>query len=213
MQDNHNQITNLMKWIAPILVYLTIGAGLFIFHNAWITLLGFHAAIIVSLLIARPKILIVVLFKSRNIGWIVLNILLCGSSGVVLYYFRSCFGIVADLPTQTTSLGLNASTWPRFMLYFVLVNPLLEEYFWRGYLGDKTKSLHSSDFVYAGYHALILISQTSVFTVVFAVITLTLTGWFWRQIARRDNGDLLAPVLGHMAADCTILMAVYKMVA
>jgi len=37
---------------------------------------------------------------------------------------------------------------------------------------------------------------------------LILAGWFWRQIAREDQG-LLAPVLGHMAADFTILMAVY----
>ena len=38
---------------------------------------------------------------------------------------------------------------------------------------------------------------------------LVLAGWFWRQLARADGG-LLAPVLGHMAADFTILMAVYQ---
>ena len=33
-------------------------------------------------------------------------------------------------------------------------------------------------------------------------------GWFWRQISREDEG-LLAAVLGHMAADFSILFAVY----
>lgn len=212
MQNHHNQITNLMKWIAPLLVYLAIGTGLFIFHSAWITLLGFHATIIISLLIARPSIPLANLFKGRDMKWTLLSLLLCGSSGIMLYYFRSRFGLADDLPHQTASLGLTASTWPLFMAYFVLVNPLLEEYFWRGYLGDKTKSLHSSDVLYAGYHALIIINKTGLRTIVFAVIVLILAGWFWRQVTRIHKGGLLAPVLGHMAADCTILVAVYKLV-
>jgi hypothetical protein len=44
--------------------------------------------------------------------------------------------------------------------------------------------------------------------VVYSLALLILGGWFWRQIARADQG-LLAPVLGHMAADFTILMAVF----
>jgi hypothetical protein len=44
----------------------------------------------------------------------------------------------------------------------------------------------------------------------FALTLLVLAGWFWRQIYREDKG-LLAPALGHMAADFTILLAVYSM--
>jgi hypothetical protein len=47
---------------------------------------------------------------------------------------------------------------------------------------------------------------------VFAVIILTSAGWLWRQIAREDDG-LLAAVLGHMAADFSILMVIYWMCA
>jgi hypothetical protein len=47
-------------------------------------------------------------------------------------------------------------------------------------------------------------------TVLYSLGILVLAGWFWRQLARVDEG-LLAPVLGHMAADFTILMAVYRM--
>ena len=45
-----------MKWIAPSLAYLAVGVGLFVFHSAWGALLGFHAAIIISLWVARPGI-------------------------------------------------------------------------------------------------------------------------------------------------------------
>jgi hypothetical protein len=46
--------------------------------------------------------------------------------------------------------------------------------------------------------------------VIYSLLVLVLAGWFWRQIAREDGG-LLAPVLGHMAADFTILVAIYRL--
>jgi membrane protease YdiL (CAAX protease family) len=200
-----------MKWIAPLLAYLAVGVGLFVFHSAWGALLGFHVAIIFSLLIAKPDIPLSIFFKSKNIKWIFLNILLCGSSGAALYFLWDIFGFANDLAEQVKALGLNTSNWPVFITHFALINPWIEEYFWRGYLGSKTKSLHTSDFLYAGYHALILVSKIQTGSIVFGLCVLVLAGWFWRQIAREDNG-LLAPVLGHMAADFAILMAVYRMV-
>ena len=199
-----------MKWLTTIFPYLAVGLGLFWFHNAWIALLGFHFAIIISLLFARPHIPIKTLFESNNARWILLSILLCGSSGFSLYLFRNFFGIVSDLPTQTESFGLTRSTWLLFVTYFVLVNPFVEEYFWRGFLGNSTKSLYSSDFLYAGFHALVLFGNVRTGPIIYSLIVLTLAGWFWRQIAREDKG-LLAPVFGHMAADLTILLAVYQM--
>jgi len=197
-----------MKWIAPALAYLAVGLGLFQFHSAWGALLGFHFAILVSLLIARPNISITVLFKSTNFKRILLSILLCGSSGISLYFLWDKFGFAHDLPEQVKALGLNTSTWPVFIAYFALVNPFVEEYFWRGYFGNSTKSLYVYDFIYSGFHGLILIGKVGMGSMIYALAMLVAAGWFWRQIAREDHG-LLAPVLGHMAADFTILMAVY----
>lgn len=197
-----------MKWIAPLLAYLAVGLGLFQFQSAWGALLGFHAAIVGSLLIARPKIPFAILFKNQNPKWILLSVLLCGSSGVTVYLFWEYFGIAADISVQLAALGLNSQTWIPFIAYFALVNPFIEEYFWRGYLGNATRRFHVSDFLYAGFHALILIGRVRIGSIVFALAVLTLAGWFWRQVAREDQG-LLAPVLGHTAADLTILSAVY----
>ena len=199
-----------MKWLTPIFPYLAVGLGLFWFHNAWIAILGFHFAIVISLLLARSHIPIKTLFQSSNIRWVFLSILLCGSSGFSLYLFRNFFGIVSDLPTQIESFGLTRSTWLLFIAYFVLVNPFVEEYFWRGFLGNSTKSLYISDFLYAGFHALVLFGNVRTRPIIYSLIALTLAGWLWRQIAREDKG-LLAPVLGHMAADLTIMLAVYRM--
>jgi len=199
-----------MKWLAPALAYLAVGLGLFKFHSAWGALLGFHVVIIVSLLIARPNIPISILITSTNIKWIIVSILLCGSGGISLYFLWDKFKFANDLPAQVEALGLNSSNWLTFIAYFALVNPFIEEYFWRGYLGNPTKSLHLYDFIYSGFHGLILIGKVPTYSIIFGLSVLVFAGWLWRQIAREDHG-LLAPVLGHMAADFSILFVVYKM--
>jgi hypothetical protein len=119
---------------------MAVGIGMFWFHQARLALLGFHFAIVLSLFVAKPHLPVKILFKSNNIRWILLSIILCGSSGIALYGFWSYFEVVSDLPAQIEAFGLTSSTWPLFITYFVLVNPLIEEYFWRGYLGSPTKT-------------------------------------------------------------------------
>ena len=197
-----------MKWISPILAYLAVIIGLFWFRDAWRALLGFHLSIIVSLFYAKPNIPITVLFKSTSAKWVILSILLCGSSGISLYFLWPLFGIANDISEQTISLGLNPRNWLFFIAYFALVNPFIEEYFWRGYLGDATHNLNIYDAIFAGYHALILIGKAHWIFVIVSIAVLTFAGWLWRQIAREDQG-LLAPTLGHLAADFMILAAIY----
>lgn len=197
-----------MKWIAPILVYLAVGVGLFQFHSAWIALLTFHLAIILSLWFTKPGIPLRTLFTGNSLRWTLICILLCGSSGLSLYLLWDRFGVVQDIPTRVEAMGLNPSNWMAFIAYFTLVNPPLEEYFWRAHLGNSTRELYVSDFLYAGFHGLILVDKVPPFTVLYSLAVLVLAGWFWRQVARADGG-LRAPVLGHMAADFAILTAIF----
>ncbi|HEX2996993.1 MAG TPA: CPBP family glutamic-type intramembrane protease [Anaerolineales bacterium] len=198
------------KWLTPVLPYLAVGSGVFWFRNAWAALLGFHLAILLSLLFVGARFPIKALFKSNHIHWLVLSVVLCGSAGIFLYFFWSSFGIASDISAHIVTLGLDSANWRAFIAYFSLVNPFMEEYFWRGYLGSATRYIHISDFAYAGFHALILVGNMPLSSIIYGLIALVLAGWFWRQVAREDGG-LLAPVLGHMAADFTILMTVYRM--
>ncbi|MEO8354990.1 MAG: CPBP family glutamic-type intramembrane protease [Chloroflexota bacterium] len=197
-----------MKWIAPVAVYLAVGLGLFLFRNAWGALLGFHLAIILSLLIAKPNLPIKILFTSNSIKWTLVSILLCASSGVILYFFWDKLGVADGVSTHVEALGLNQSNWLVFIAYFTLSNPWIEEYFWRGYLGSTTTNFYISDFLYSGFHGLILMNKVPMDMLIYSMAILVVAGWFWRQIARENHG-LLASVLGHMAADLTILLAVF----
>jgi membrane protease YdiL (CAAX protease family) len=107
-------------------------------------------------------------------------------------------------------MGLNSASWLPFIAYFSLVNPFVEEYFWRGVLGSNMKKFHIGDLVYASYHAMILWGRVHPFATLFAVIILVSAGWLWRQLFRKDHG-LLAAVLGHMVADFSILLTIYTM--
>lgn len=197
-----------MKWIAPILVYAAVAIGMFLWRSAWGGLLAFHSAIVISLLIAKPNIPFKILFTGTNLKWTLLSILLCGSSGITLYLLWDKFGIAEDITARVQEMGLTASTWLPFIAYFTIVNPILEEYFWRAYLGSPTGDFHVSDFLYSGFHGLILMNKVQPDVILYCLATLVLAGWFWRQIMRNDGG-LRAPLLGHMAADLSILMAVY----
>lgn len=196
------------KWFAPILPYFAVWVGLYVFKNAWATLLGFHLAILLALTFLRPTLPLNTLFKSARQRHIFLSIIFCSTSGLGLYLLRDVFSIAPDLQEQLAAIGLNASTLFWFITYFALANPFFEEYFWRGILGSDTKQFYIGDLIYAGYHLMVVWNKTHPFSMAFMIFALSLAGWFWRQLYRRDGG-LLAPVLGHMAADFSILLAVY----
>jgi len=204
----YHWLNNNKKWFGPVLPYLAIWSGLFLFKNAWFALVGFHIAILITVLLLRSDIPINILFKSKNPKWIFISILLCSAGGIGLYLLWDILSIANDLPAQLHALGFTASSWPLFIAYFSLVNPFIEEYFWRGFLGSNSKKPYIGDLAYAGYHAMVLWGTVHPLLVLFSVISLTGVGWFWRQISREDEG-LLAAVLGHMAADFSIILTVY----
>lgn len=136
------------------------------------------------------------------------SISLCSLGGFSLYLLWDALGIAADLSAKILALGLDDKLRFGFVVYFSLINPFMEEYFWRGALGSSSKSFYIGDLVYAGFHALILWDKAHILSIVLAISVLTFIGWFWRQVYRRD-GSLLAPALGHMAADFSILFVVF----
>ncbi len=202
-----------MKRLAPVLAYAAVAIGFFWAHSAWGALIGFHLAMLFALWLDRrdlppPSLLL----KSKHRRWIVSSLLVGSASGISLYLLWPWLGIAPDLAAQLDALGLTRASWPAFIAYFTLVNPWIEEYFWRGYLAESSRQLAPMDFIFAGYHAMLLLGRTNLPALALALSALVFGAWFWRQTSRRDDG-LLSAALGHLIADLTILLTVYWMVA
>jgi hypothetical protein len=159
-----------MKRLAPVLAYGAVAIGLFWAHSAWGALLGFHAAMLFALWLDHRSLPpLSLLVKSKYRRWIVVNLLIGSLSGLALYVLWPWLNIAPDLSAQLEALGLTRATWPAFILYFTLVNPWIEECFWRGYLGSSSKWPVDIDFIFAGYHGMLLIGRTSPLTLLLAL--------------------------------------------
>lgn len=199
-----------VKSIAPLMAYATVGIGLFWTHNAWVTILGFHAGLLLILFLEKPGIPLASLIKGNHIPTLLGCFLLSALSGLLLYFVWPVFSISPNLAADLASIGLTREAWPAFIAYAALVNPWIEEYFWRGYLRSDSVNVLPIDFLFAGFHLLILYGKTSWAWMLFSLLVLTSASWLWRGVYRKTGG-MLIPVLSHMAADFSILMAVYWM--
>jgi hypothetical protein len=115
--------------------------------------------------------------------------------------------VTPSLNATLADWGLTFASWPWFIVYGGLVNPWLEEIYWRGGLGSAARFPVLNDAVFSGFHLLILAPFISIVWLVVAFIILASTGWLWRQVANRC-GSLLPSALCHLAADVSILLVI-----
>lgn len=190
---------------AALLPYIAITTGLIVFHNAWAAIISYHACIVVVLALSKPAFGTRLIPKFSNLS---LPLVFGMSGGVLLFLLWPLLSVPGNINSYLNSIGLTPSSWPWFILYYVSVNPFLEEYFWRGSLGSGDKHLLASDLMFAGYHGIVLAGKITVLWLAAALVILTFAAWYWRQISR-ESGGLIIPVLSHAAADASVIAAIY----
>jgi len=194
--------------IPPLIPYITISIGLLVFHNAWLAILGYHAGMIGVIRLSKTRISLRQAFQS-NRRWIIFVSAIAGAAGgMLLYFLWPLLSIPEDISSYIRSIGLNEGTWPVFLAYFILINPLIEEYYWRGYLAAETKRLTINDMLFSGYHLIVLAGQMETLWLVVVFISLTIGAWFWRQM-NRLNGGLAASTVSHISADIVVILTIY----
>lgn len=169
---------------------------------------GYHLAILLILFLERQRETGQILLKGNHYPIFFAAALSAASSGISLYIASPIMEIPSGLEASLAGLGLKGISWPIFILYYSLVNPFLEEWYWRGYLGSVSKKLVVSDVCYAGYHPLVLYRFLRWPWLVLEFLVLVGVAWIWRQIARRAGG-LLIPVVSHLTADASLIIAIY----
>jgi len=197
----------LSQVLLPFTPYAAVLIGMGIFSNGWIAILLYHLVMMVILFRARRSGFIQNIFK----GWRWWGFPLClGSIGGGLLIFL-LWPIIqtagGNLSSDLVRFHLHGVSWKLFVLYYGLFHPSLEQVFWWGYLGYETIRIHWKDVVFAGYHFITMTYFVQWPWALVSVFVLTFMAWFWRQIVR-ITGGLLIPVLSHLFADISVMVAV-----
>jgi len=206
MKDSVNRYITV---IAPIVLYAAIIAGMHLFHSGWIAILGYHLGICLSLSIAGgwshgKKI---ISGWDARLGPVI--ILMCVLAGPLVYGLWAFMHLAQlDLKSGLSAVDLEEGSWFAFAIYYCLVNPWLEELFWRGFFPSNAKYPTLSDFLYAGYHVFVLILFVKWIWVIVAFVVLVCVGRLWRQVASKYDG-LIIPSLTHLVADISIIGAAF----
>lgn len=106
--------------------------------------------------------------------------------------------------------ALDAPSWAIFVWYFCLINPWLEELYWRHWLSQTDHSIWETTIWFAGYHGLVLWPLIHWWWVILVLIILAIVGWWWSQLSRWGTG-LLGPIACHLVADVSIMLAVNRL--
>ncbi len=192
---------------AFVMPYLAVGLGLYAFHNAWAAILGYHAGILALITLGRGWQAARQFRLTKSLAHVVTFGLVGLLAGVGVALLWPLVGFSPRLPDALLAWGLTPQAWPWFIAYGALVNPWLEEAYWRGWLGSGSSRPVAADAFFGGFHLVILAPFVSVGWLAFAFLVLASTAWFWRQVTRRD-GSLLAASLFHLTADVSILLVI-----
>jgi len=195
--------------LAPALPYAGVLSGLYLLGSGWAAIVGYHLAMCCVLTIARSWAEGAALVR----GWHTLFGLgmcgLCATSGALVFVLWPVIHLGGvSMSGGLAAVGLEGWPWLAFIAYYSLVNPWLEELFWRGWYPMKLGRPLVADVLFAGYHVfvLVLFVQLSWSLVAFGV--LVAVAFIWRCLARKHGGLLIA-VISHMVADVSVIAAVY----
>lgn len=199
-----------LKTSGVVSPYLAVVLGIFCFRNAFIAVLLYHLILLIcTISINRSESI-----KQLRTGFHkFFGPLICIGGilpGIIIYYFWPIARLNSvDLIEIMKSLELSNTSFLFFAVYSCLINPFLEESFWRGCFKPKTWFPDYIDGLFAGYHAIILLPVVKPLFVLLSFLALAFVSWFFRLLFRRTGG-LLIPLITHIIADMAILFALWK---
>jgi hypothetical protein len=185
----------LLRLAAP---YLAVGVFWCLLHNAWLTILAYHAQI---LWWARGSSTGLRLRGSSR-SWYLL-ILPAALAGPVLLILLPHISRM-ELTPWLTSHGLSGSGLLLMIPYFGLVHPILEQVHWQ----PLRRQYPLSHAFFAAYHVIVLWSLLELPWLIACFVILDGASLVWQRALGRTGG-MLPVLISHMAADLGIVLAAY----
>ena len=198
-----------MKPLAALVPYIAVLLGMKLLHNAWVTILLYHAGILLFLGLRRPSNLWKRVKGGLKTPLLFPSIGICAMAAPVVYFMWPWFAASeTNLPEWLAVYGLTGAAWLLLIPYFSIVHPVLEEIHWRGIAPEIVRGFCWQDFLFAGYHVLVLHELIFWPWLIMIFVILAGSSFFWRWAADRFGGYGL-PVLTHAAADTGVIVAAY----
>lgn len=194
---------HVLTWLTP---YAAVGLGLHLLRSAWASLLLYHGGIVVTCLVRKGFD-----FNRMLQGWaqggLLLLVMPIALFGLVL------IGVLPMALQEEVTLagwlgryGLSGGGLIAFLMTFALLNPLLEEIHWSP-VRSRGRYTPLSHVIFAGYHVFVLWTLLEPIWLLFGFTGLCGISWLW-AFAEKQWGGLLLPLVSHLFADVTIVIAV-----
>lgn len=191
---------------STLIPYAAVLVGMYGFGSAWVAIIAYHIGMVATMLLiprrepVNPPLKVHPLFYT--------SIPIYASGGLILYLAWPY--VIQQNPTycKLCAYGINYHIWPYFAVYFCLVNATIEELFWRWYHSDDRPGLTLNDFLFGGYHMLVIAAFTSLIWTIPVLAVTVFAGWLWRTL-RRYSAGMGLPVFTHIVADLGIIVAVH----
>ena len=180
-----------LELLAP---YVAVGVFWIIFSNAWLTILAYHAQIILWALRRRPGIKTP---RQKRYFLLALPTIVTGP----LIYALLPYMTHVDVSTWLADHQLSRISFFLMVPYYGLVHPFLEQVYYTP-LREETSAAHV---LFAGYHVLVLYSLLTLPWLILSFVVLTTSSVFWKYVFRKSD-SLVVPYVSHALADTGIIM-------
>lgn len=185
-------------------------------RNGWLAMFAFHGTMIAVLIVHRRKLDWGKLFRPPPAKTILVHLGLAliattAFSWAMYAYANRHDGYGSHLDSELQYHSIPAVTRIWFALQLCLLNPLLEEMFWRGLFFTDRKKPAATDFCYAAFHFYALLPFMPAAQSGVATIGLVGIGYFLRQLARRQDRSLVLPLVWHVLGDVAVVVAIARL--
>jgi membrane protease YdiL (CAAX protease family) len=193
-----------------------VAATMLIHQDAWMAMVGFHLLMLAALIIYRRSINWRKCFALPSarllLGHLTAAVLMTTTFSIVIYaYAAGHDGYGEWFAGRLNDHDVYPATRLLFALQLCLLNPLLEELFWRGLFFSDRRRLAATDFCYAAFHIFALLPFMPAAQAAVGTVGLVGFGYVLRQLVRSKNGSLILPLLWHALADIAVVVAIARL--
>jgi membrane protease YdiL (CAAX protease family) len=201
--------TAILGVIAPVLIYGAIYLGMHVLCSGWAAILMYHAVVCLVLTMAGGWSFASKLLRGWRLGAGLGFVIISSLVGAVVYIAWIEMQLAPDSIADTVeSVGLQGPLLIGFGIYYAVVNPAIEEIFWRGWYGANCRWPVATDVLFAGYHVIVVVLFLNTIFMAVAFCVLIGAAWLWRLCARRYDG-LMIPFASHTLADVSIMIVLF----